>query len=235
MLIPGTTEHQVLSWEVAEQIVALDLTRSGLLHDTMPTQSTGPINDTPSFRSIPPMIYNGLPDVVKDLIGTPPGPSATDVPIPSDGEGTVLHLADALAVLAGSHSVDFTVGFQQVIPRPFCASGPFDLLLVQGPVEFRKMTEVGAAGQFTYREHFAGVLEAIPVDMTSGSPVPIGEPFTARVLGHQDGLVRGLFSRVSSFDRRITFDGHRAEWIKTQLHVTSRGSVSYRDGTHCVE
>ena len=30
VLIPGTTDHQVLSWELAEQLVTYDLARTGL-------------------------------------------------------------------------------------------------------------------------------------------------------------------------------------------------------------
>lgn len=235
MLIPGTTDHVVLSWELAEQVVVDDLTRAGLLDQTTPTETTGSINEAPSFRTIPAMLYNGIPDPIKVLIGTPPGPSATDVPISSDGEGTVLHLSSAPTVMPGVKVTSQTVDFQQVIPRPFCASGSFDLLLVQGPVDFRKVVEVDGSGHLTFRERFEGVLQAIPVDVSSGSPVPIGEAFVARVLGHQSGFAWERLSNLQSFDRRITFDGRRAEWVKTQLLVSPNGKATFRSGTHCVE
>src|SRR3954469_22871396 len=52
VLIPGTADHQVLSWELAEQLVKVDLIRSGLLDAADPLGSTGSINDSP-FREIP--------------------------------------------------------------------------------------------------------------------------------------------------------------------------------------
>jgi hypothetical protein len=50
VLIPGTTEHQVLSWEIAQQIVVGDLMRSGLISGVTLTST---INAAPSFRDIP--------------------------------------------------------------------------------------------------------------------------------------------------------------------------------------
>jgi hypothetical protein len=52
MLIPDTADHQVLDWEIAEQIVVGDLLRSGLLDIEAPMTSTGSINASP-FRTIP--------------------------------------------------------------------------------------------------------------------------------------------------------------------------------------
>ena len=59
LLIPGTTDHQVLSWELAEQLVTVDMVRSGLL--AAAPGSTAPINAAPGFRQIPAEIYNLLP------------------------------------------------------------------------------------------------------------------------------------------------------------------------------
>ena len=59
--IPGIADHQVLSWELAQQVVMVDFLRSGLLDPGLPMIPTGPINDAPSFRTIPAMIYNLLP------------------------------------------------------------------------------------------------------------------------------------------------------------------------------
>ena len=48
VLIPGTTDHEVLSWEFAEQFVKLDVVRSGALA-AAPVE-TAPISPAPGFR-----------------------------------------------------------------------------------------------------------------------------------------------------------------------------------------
>ncbi|HEX9610445.1 MAG TPA: hypothetical protein VF978_01070, partial [Gemmatimonadales bacterium] len=72
VLIPATTEHQVLSWELAEQLVTVDLLRSGLLDAGVPLFATGTINPSP-FHEIPAVIYNGLPLELRGVIGGPSG------------------------------------------------------------------------------------------------------------------------------------------------------------------
>ncbi len=69
VMIPGTADHQVLHWEIAEQLVMVDLMRSGLLDAEVPMMSTGPINQVGGFGEIPVEIYNMLPADLTDLIG----------------------------------------------------------------------------------------------------------------------------------------------------------------------
>ena len=59
-----------------------------------------PINDAPSFRAIPAMIYNLLPPELVGLIGGPDQPVEDDVPLPSDGQGTVLNVATPATIVA---------------------------------------------------------------------------------------------------------------------------------------
>ena len=91
-LIPGTTDHQVLNWELAEQFVLADFQRSGLLDGALPMIPTGQINDSP-FRTIPAMIYNELPPELRQLINGPPDNVTEDVPIITDGHAMILNLA----------------------------------------------------------------------------------------------------------------------------------------------
>ena len=72
VLIPGTTDHQVLSWEVAEQLIQVDLwvwaarcRQSGWRH--RPDQR-GSIIPGDSRAD-----YNGIPEALKQLIGGPSG------------------------------------------------------------------------------------------------------------------------------------------------------------------
>ena len=51
---------------------------------------TGPINQAPFFRSIPPVIYNGLPAQIRSLTGGPLEGDVTEpVGIFSDGSATI--------------------------------------------------------------------------------------------------------------------------------------------------
>ena len=97
------------------------MARSGLL--AAAPGSTGVINTAPGFRQIPPVIYNLLPADLKAVIGGPAGTVGSPVDIASDGAATVFDLS-GLGQAAGETEQRFTVALDQIIPRPFCASGP---------------------------------------------------------------------------------------------------------------
>ncbi|HWA40324.1 MAG TPA: hypothetical protein VG712_01870, partial [Gemmatimonadales bacterium] len=165
VLIPGTTDHQVLSWELAEQLVAADLVRTGLL--TAPPAPTVGINAAPEFRAVPAVIYNLLPGELRQLVGGPAGPVTADVGIATDGRATQVVLAGGAPKARGT-SQQFTIQFDQVIPRPFCASGPADYILVRGPVDFRKDVRVTGSGALMSVYHARGSLEVTPVNPLTG-------------------------------------------------------------------
>ena len=180
LLIPGTTDHQVLSWELAERLVIADMVRSGLLAAT--PASTGAINAAPGFRQIPDFVYNLLPETLKAAIGGPAGTVAAPVDIATDGMATRFDLGGAAPAVGGTDQ-HFTIDFDQVIPRPFCSSGPADYLLVRGPVGLSKEVRVNAAGDLTSEFHASGRLQLTPVDPATGAPA--GEPYAAEVKDHQ--------------------------------------------------
>ena len=176
LLIPGTTDHQVLSWALARQLVTADMARSGLLAGA--PSSTGSINAAPSFRQVPAVIYNLLPADLKAMIGGPSGSVSNPVDISSDGTATMLDLGGT-APAAGGTDQHFVIDFDQVIPRPFCASGPADYLLVRGPVDLSKSVRVNGSGALTSEFRASGRLQLLPVDPTTGNPS--GEPYEAEV------------------------------------------------------
>jgi hypothetical protein len=169
VLIPGTTTHQVLSWELAEQLVTVDLLRTGLLDPVNPLEATGAINASP-FRAIPAVIYNGLPADLRAVIGGPATDQTADVPIQNDGRATVFHVAGSAVSAPGTVLQDFTLQFNQVIPKPFCASGPADFVLVQGPVHLSQTVETGASGDYQTQFHATAHLTVTPVDPSTGGP-----------------------------------------------------------------
>jgi len=233
--IPGTTEHQVLSWELAEQIVVADLVRSGLLDPSVPMQPSGTISATPSFRAIPAVIYNGIPDELIALIGGPPKPVSQDVPIPSDGSATILNVAGVAPIEPGTWSRSAAVDFEQVVPKPFCVTGPGDFLLVTGPVDFATEVAVEPSGRYSYRSSYDGRLQAIPVDVSSGTPVPIGEPRAVRVDGLQTGFLDDGGGRITAEDRRLVGSGEGPELWASRLVVPEHGQKMHSVREHCLD
>jgi hypothetical protein len=231
VLIPGTADHQVLSWELAEQLVKVDFLRSGLLDPATPLGSTGPINDVP-FRAIPEQIYNGIPADLKTLIGGPAGSVSAPVPIATDGQATVFNLVAGFAGDPVGSEQRFVIQYGQVIPRPFCASGA-EFLLVEGPVSLRKTVRVTAGGDLTSEFDASGRLRLTPVDPQTG--VPIGPSYEAAVKDHQvtrfderGGRIEGLQVQTE-LPRNVSGHGQRVIRIK----VGSRGADRYKMDIDC--
>lgn len=204
LLIPNTTSHQVISWELAEQLVIVDLLRSGLLHDTVPLFPTGSINAAP-FRGIPSVIYNGMPPELRSLIGGPEEniPDGDSVGIQTDGSATVFNLVRQAEALPGSDTQEIVVEFDQVIPKPFCTSSPWDYLYVKGPVLLKQTTTLTPSGNLSTRFHASGILEITPVNPLTSPPTPIGETYRAIVNQHDRALITDKVTLVSSFQLQI--------------------------------
>jgi hypothetical protein len=195
VVIPGTTDHQVLSWELAEQLVTYDLARTGLL-GTAPSDA-GAINAAPSHRSIPAVIYNGLPVELKAAIGGPLGTVTSDVGIATNGHPTAFFLAGRAAPAVASAAQHFTLEFNQLIPKPFCATSTGDFLLVQGPVVLDMQVTTRPGGELRKIFRADGELSASPIDITTGQP--LGTPYMVKVsesqdsqAGDQGGDVKGI-------------------------------------------
>jgi hypothetical protein len=232
ILIPGTADHAVLSWERAEEIVVVDFIRSGLLDPTMPFVPTGVINATPTYREIPAPVYNGLPDELRAYIGGPLGQVTEPVPIPTDGKATVLNLAGAAAIVPGTVAQDFTLTYQLAVPKPFCSDGPEDWLLVEGPVHFHQTVEVRADGGYVYHSDYAGALTATPWDIVNNEPV--GEPYDAEVSSAQNGHEWHARCSVFAHDQKIGRQADGTEFLRTRLEVSTPGHKSFRLQTHCL-
>ncbi|HEY8196076.1 MAG TPA: hypothetical protein VIG04_03820 [Gemmatimonadales bacterium] len=231
VLIPGTADHQVLSWELAEQLVTVDFIRSGLLDPSNPIGSTGLINDAP-FREIPAQIYNLIPADLKSLIGGPAGNVGVPVPIGSDGHATVFNVtADGGQHAAGTEQ-SFVIQYGQVIPRPFCASGA-EYLYVEGPVSLRKTVQVTNGGDLTTEFEASGHLRLTPVNPETGTP--IGPTYEANVKDEQvtrfdkhGGMVRGLQVQTE-LPRNVAGHGQRVIRIK----VGATGPDLYKQDIDC--
>jgi len=230
--IPGTADHAVLSWELAEQIVMVDLVRSGLLGAA--PAPTGLINAAPTFRTIMKEVYNGLPPQLVALIGGPAQPVSADVPLPSNGQGTLFRLAFAAPLVPGAWDDSVTLNYNQLVPRPFCSQGPGDYLLVTGPLEFTASSQLLPDGSFTSRNAFIGVLEAVPVDVSTGVPVVLGPAFRARVSGHSNVSLTDLNARVVMYDRRFTHESDGVQVKQIWMNLPQQGQKTYRTKLSCI-
>lgn len=218
VLIPGTTEHQVLSWELAEQLVLVDFLRSGVLDASVPLATTEAINPSP-FGAIPVLIYNGLPVELRTLIGGPLENVTAPVAIASDGRATILNVAETVEGAPLVARQDFVIQFDQVIPKPFCSSGTSGFVLVQGPVRLRQQVVVSASGNFVSQFHAQGHLDVTPVDPATSAPT--GETYRARVVEHHRGIVTDEVTLVSSFQMQIEIppSGSERGRLTIGLHV----------------
>ena len=169
VIVPGTNQHAVLSWELAEQILKVDMMRSGLLDPAAPLTLTQPITPTPTYSTINPLIYNGLPVALRALIGGPLGNVSAPVPMPNDGRAVVFNMTSTRTAEAGSTSREFVINFNQIIPKPFCSAGPLDYLRVTGVITVDQTVSISPQGDFSSRFHARGTLTAIEINPQTGA------------------------------------------------------------------
>lgn len=233
VLIPGTADHQVLQWELAEQLVTVDLIRSGLLDPGLPMMPSGPINAAPTFREIPAVIYNGLPPELQQLVlGPGAPPQVTDpVGIPTDGQATIFQLASAVPIPPGTWSQSFTLTYQQVVPKPFCNDGT-QFVLVTGPVDFERCTQSLVHGRYRYESHYEGSLTITPWDIIHNQPA--GEPYPAEVRGEQAGSSFRRTWKVHARDSRVAHEPGGSEFLVATLKVHAGGPKHYQLRTRCL-
>jgi hypothetical protein len=234
LLIPGTTDHQVLSWEVAEQFVIADFIRSGLLDIQIPMMPTAQINESP-WRTIPAVIYNEIPVEVRALIGGPLNDVENDIPIGTDGHAMILNVAGTVPCVPEIRNQDFVVEFGQVIPKPFCASGPDDYVYVQGPVHLVQTSSLTETGEYHVTFRAEGQLTVTPVNPFTGEP--IGETLMAEVIEHHDTHFTDNTAWASSLLSQHllpdTADG--AGRLFVRLQVRSDGRNAYTAIIRCAD
>ncbi|UCD64664.1 MAG: hypothetical protein JSW34_04300 [Candidatus Zixiibacteriota bacterium] len=233
--IPGTTEHQVLSWQCAEQLVMIDFMRSGLLDENVPMVPTAQINET-TFRTIPAMIYNDLPVELRGYIEGPLGDVTDDVPIKNgDGAALIFNVAGSVPRVAETRIQDFVVSFDQVIPKPFCWEDPFDYVYVKGPVHLYQVAELTAEGDYTFSFRADGDLEVTPIDPLTGDFV--GEPLTAQAREHHAGSLTDQSFLATSwlYQKILPSSDPESGKLFIRLRVSSDGVNSYEADEKCPE
>lgn len=182
-LIPGSAEHEVLSWDFAQLFVQLDMARTGRLTaapEAIPVLGPG------YFRAVRRPVYNalvaaGAGGLLASLQLFPPDDPVTgtaDVPIPTAGTVLVLEAELPLEHRPERTRTHLVIQYDIVAPKPFCG-GPYDYVRLKGAVRFGLEVNVDHAGRFTRAYSVDGNLKATPTNPLTGEPV--GEPARAKV------------------------------------------------------
>lgn len=220
MLIPGTIQHAVLSWTLPRNIVLVDLLRSGLLNPSAPLFPVPVGSATPTFRKVdPPDLYWYLhfnAPVLADQLDVQPL-AQDDVRLNNDGAAIVFNFAgnaEAERVVARQA---FTLQFDQKIPRPVCASGPYDYVKVVGPIDLRQQIVYTPSGNLVSQFHAEGKLAVTPVNPLTDEV--IGETFQAILLLSNKNVVTDQTTLVAYTDVRMAMP---ASVFKGSLKVRVR-------------
>jgi hypothetical protein len=235
-IIPGTTDHQVLSWELAEQFVVYDFMRSGLLDPDVPMIPAGQINEAP-FGGIPGMIYNEFPVPLRQLIGGPIEDIDEEdvVPIASDGQALILNLAQSVPWTAETRVQDMVVNFGQTIPKPFCSSGPADFVYAQGPVHLVQTVDLDESGYYLMSFKALGNLSVLPVNPFTGEPS--GDPLKAYVMEMHKGKLSDSHASAWSvqYQKLYPWENAGAGRLFRMLKIGSYGAGYAWDDIICSE
>ena len=179
------------------------------------------------------MLYNELPVELRMLIEGPLEDVTEDVPINTDGHAMILNLADRSDYAPGSTHEFLTLTYGQVIPKPFCASGPADYVWVSGPVELEQSVTLTPGGTFTMSFQAKGKLDVTPVNPMTGEP--IGETMTAHVRQqHQSMMNNSHFSATGTIYQRLGHPNEEAGGLLfTRLRVADDGHCGFNATIEC--
>jgi hypothetical protein len=177
LLIPGTAEHEVLSWDLARELVAYDMGRTGRL-TAVPALT--PVIVGGAFRTVRrpvflALVQMGASDLLEKLKLVLP--EKGDVPILTSGEARVLSSTIHYRPRESHATTTTRVDYSIVVPKPFCAKGPYDLVLLQGPLDFSMTVKTDRRGRYERQYLVGGTLRATPMRPTSPTTFePTGEP-----------------------------------------------------------
>jgi hypothetical protein len=220
LLIPGSADHRVISWELPEQLLMLDLHRAGILNPQRPF-GTAAINPLPSYKEVEKEIVSGMPAALKALVGFPLGPVTANVPVPSNGQAVIFNVATRTPLDPSTTTESFELVYDIAIPRPFCASGPADIVYVQGPVRFENRVSSDGLGGYQSWQIARGELTGTPIDPTTGQP--IGPTFRARAEELHTVAYNGGRFHISALVSRLAFPPTGRD-VQTLLQVLSVGN-----------
>jgi hypothetical protein len=194
--IPGTAEHEHLSWDLARDFVVFDLMRAGA-----PAPSMRLLIPAGSFGIVRRPIYDalyyggGLP--ILALCGLlPPPPPGQPVPVPTSGAAAVLAPTIAFEPVQAKTQTALDVTYDVVTPKPFC-NGPADYVRLQGPVHFDLRVHTNPSGMYERTQVISGMLMVTPGLPTADGFVPAGPPIPAEVSEYHRALLTDNYDEVT--------------------------------------
>jgi hypothetical protein len=200
-LIPGTAEHEVLGWDLARAFVTLDMARTGAL-----TAAPGGVPMIPagSFRAVRRPVYDALvaggaiPILAAAGIYPTSAPPDVDVPLPTSGAAAVLAATIVLAPVQTKTVTETEVTYDVVAPKPFCATGPADLVRLQGPLHFVLSVHTNPSGKYERTYVLGGQLTVTPMaPLPGGGFAPVGDPVQAVVSEIHRARLTGHYGQVT--------------------------------------
>lgn len=137
------------------------------------------------------------------------------VPIPNDGPATVLSLQHEFEPLHTDVRVAFDLTYNQIIPKPFCATGPLDLVKVEGPVHLNLRVQTNPSGRYARTGEASAELTVTPVD-------PLGQPTGPTVTAEASEEHRGTLTTHHSdvrFEVQRLIDGVPPQSLESDLRA----------------
>ena len=186
ILIPGTAEHEVLSWDFARDFAAYDMGETKTV--VAPPQQVGMI-PAGSFRAVRRAVYEELVKYdsgalipLLAYLNLYPAPGTGDVPIPTNGKAaalvTAIDFEPSRTHVVTTTQVEYTID----APKPFCSTGPYDFVKLEAPIQFTLSVSTGPSGRYERTYTVGGTLSATPEVPTSPTTfVPVGPTVPASV------------------------------------------------------
>jgi len=191
--IPGTAEHEVLSWDFARQFVTLDMMRTGTL-----SAAPGGVSlvSPGTFRAVRRPIYNGVlgapggPDILA-LIGLyplPPGfPDDADVPIPTNGAAATFSPIIGFRPVKSDRTTKYEATYSIDAPKPFC--GPA-LVHMTGTLQMQLRVQTNPSGKYLRTYSVSGMLQVTPLS-------PPGDAANALIHERHRGMLTDHYGSVT--------------------------------------
>ena len=95
------------------------------------------------------------------------------------------------------------------MPKPFCATGPTDLVKLEGPLDFAMTVTTDRSGGYERRYVIGGTLTVTPLQVTSTGIVPSGDPVTGLIFEQHRGTLDDHRGQVTEQGAQILLDDPR--------------------------
>jgi hypothetical protein len=223
LAIPGTHQHEVISWQLARQVAMVDMLR---LNATL-LGPTPVITEEPWFKSIQPAVFGAVPVDLKGLL-LATGSIDMEGRLLNDGKALIFQLPAAMLTKGPAEVVRRTIpiAFDQVIPRPFCTGDGQDYLYVTGLITINQQVVFTPSGNFMSHFQARGHLDVVQVNPMTGQP--LSEPYRAHVVQNQHNVLTHAGSMMSDLliQTEIRPGGGEKGQLKSVLRVGPTGVAS---------